>query len=142
MGLGAGFKLKEAKEREKENIKDKEKAEKHRSRAKEKDEEDLFHDPHAHSGWTSVLEDWLCNGGGCVAYQKATATSTAVPPSPGLHRSATDRVPTKEVAAGKGPYQQLIKHRMMGLYLAVYIHRDIRSLVRGLFIAIDPTHTS
>lgn len=131
MGLGAGFKLKDAKEREKENMKEKEKAEKRKSRVKDKDEEDSFHDPQWHSGWSSVLEDWLCNGGGCAAHQKATAANPVVPPSPGLHRNVAERIPTKEPFAGKGPYQQLIKHRMMGLYLAVYVHRDIRHLVRG-----------
>lgn len=31
----------------------------------------------------------------------------------------------------KGPYELLIKERMMGLYLAVFILRDIKGLVRG-----------
>ncbi|KAI0073686.1 hypothetical protein K474DRAFT_170948 [Panus rudis PR-1116 ss-1] len=31
----------------------------------------------------------------------------------------------------KGPYELLVKERMMGLYLAVFVHRDVKNLVRG-----------
>jgi hypothetical protein len=141
MGLGAGFKLKDLKdkEREKENIKDtKDKGErpksKHKDKEKEKNEEDLSHDVYAASGWTSILEDWLCNGSGCTTDAKSSSLSaTGTSPSPPSKRLSTgdlhERVAGKE--QWKGPYQPLIKHRMMGLYLTVYIHRDIRSLVRG-----------
>lgn len=133
MGLGAGFKLGDHKEREKENIKEKDKSEKHKSRLK--DDDDSFYDLYASSGWTSILEDWLCNGVGCVAHAKVRGAPVG-PPSPGLQHLPVDRTPAKE--PGKGPYQPLIKHRMMGLSLAVYIHRDLRSLVRGTFPLILP----
>jgi hypothetical protein len=146
MGLGAGFKLKDLKdkERDKENIKEsKDKGDKHKSKQKDKekdrdrDDDDLSHDIYAPPGWTSILEDWLCNGGGCTMnakssslFEAGTSPSPLFPPP--KHRS-TGSLP--ERAAGKeqckGPYQPLIKHRMMGLYLTVYIHRDIRTLVRG-----------
>jgi len=148
MGLGAGFKLKDLKdkERDKENIKEsKDKGDKHKSKQKDKDKEkdkggcddDLSHDIYAPPGWTSILEDWLCNGSGCTMNTKPSSlfeagTSPSPPFPPPIHRS-TGNLP--ERTAGKeqckGPYQPLTKHRMMGLYLTVYIHRDIRTLVRG-----------
>ena len=138
MGLGAGFKLKDLKdkERDKEYIKDvKDKSERPKPKQKDKDkdktEEDLSHDVYAPAGWTSILEDWLCNGAGCTSNIKLP-TSPASAPSPSQYHSAgSDQERTIEKEQWKGPYQPLIKHRMMGLYLTVYIHRDIRSLVRG-----------
>jgi hypothetical protein len=135
MGLGAGFRLKDLKdkERDKENIKDsKDKGDKHKSKQKDKDkdrdEEDASHDVYAPSGWTSILDDWLCNGSGCTSNTKYSS-----PLFPPVNHLSTGNLP--ERATGKeqwkGPYQPLIKHRMMGLYLTVYIHRDIRTLVRG-----------
>jgi hypothetical protein len=136
MGLGAGFKLKDLKD--KENIKDK--SDKYKSKqkdkVKEKEDDDISHDIYAPTGWTSLLEDWLCNGSGCTDAKASNSFAAGTSPSPLLlppkHLSAGN---LSEYAGGKeqwkGPYQTLIKHRMMGLYLAVYIHRDIRTLVRG-----------
>lgn len=31
----------------------------------------------------------------------------------------------------KGPYELVVKERMMGLYLAVFIHRDVKPLVES-----------
>ena len=125
MGLGAGFKLKEPKEKErdKENIKKGDKPERHRSKKHKSDEED---DADAPSGWTSILEDWFCNGSGI-----STNTMDS-PPSPSPYQKkhmSTGNIP--ERVSWKGPYQLLIKERMMGLSLTVFIHRDMRSLVRG-----------
>jgi hypothetical protein len=144
MGLGAGFKLKDLKdkERDKENIKEgKDKGDKYKSKQKDKDrdrdDDDLSHDIYAPPGWTSILEDWFCNGSGCTMTTKSSSlfeagTSPSPPFPPPIHRSTgslPERTAGKEQC--KGPYQLLIKHRMMGLYLTVYIHRDIRTLVRG-----------
>lgn len=139
MGLGAGFKLKESKDKEKdkENIKKEEKIERHKSK-KEKghaDEDLSSHDVYAPSGWTSILEDWLCNGSGCKTKATESGMSNS-PPSPGLpppKHMSTGNLPdhTSNKEQWKGPYVPLIKERMMGLYLTVFIHRDIRSLVRG-----------
>ena len=35
------------------------------------------------------------------------------------------------VVANVGPYELAAKERMMGIYLAVYVHRDAKSLIRG-----------
>ncbi|KDQ57260.1 hypothetical protein JAAARDRAFT_79029 [Jaapia argillacea MUCL 33604] len=124
MGLGAGLKLKD---------KDKE---------KEKD----IHEPiqeiitnHPPSGWTSILEDWYCNGSG-------SGFNSAAPPAHSLDSSPlldVVKVPPRSLSAGdihsrgqarkprKGLYELAAKERMMGIYLAVYVHRDIKSLVRG-----------
>lgn len=136
MGLGAGFKLKDFKdkERDKENIRDnKDKGEKHKlkQKDKDKDDEDLSLDIYAPSGWTSILEDWLCSG--TKSSNLFTAGASSSPPFPPPKQLSTCDFP--ECVVGKeqwkGLYQPLIKHRMMGLYLTVYIHRDIRTLVRG-----------
>jgi hypothetical protein len=63
-------------------------------------------------------------------FAAGTSLSSPFPPSKQLSTgNLPERMAGKE--QWKGPYQPLIKHRMMGLYLTVYIHRDIRTLVRG-----------
>jgi hypothetical protein len=141
MGLGAGFKFKD-----KEKGKDIDKAgERDRdydiSRSKhrpgDKDSDDPSNEsPAGHPiGWTSVIEDWLCYGHRTAlngAPQKNDFLKPPIRPSP-MHSTSGDihrRISVKDQR--KGPYQLLIKERMMGIYLAVYINRDIRDLVRGL----------
>lgn len=141
MGLGAGFKLKDLKdkEREKENIKEKDKGEKHKSKHKEKErekeEDDPGHDANAPSGWTSILEDWFCNGGGSMAGAPRHSSAQHIPPAaavPSTHDVSSGNIADRAVKEHKkGPYHPLIKHRMMGLYLTVFIHKDIRGLVQG-----------
>ncbi|KAF9466458.1 Endonuclease/exonuclease/phosphatase [Collybia nuda] len=130
MGLGAGFKLIDKdrdkdKDRERDREKDRE-YDKPRSRHKDKDDhgksrEDPSHD--GPSGWTSMIEDWLCHGSG-AGFRTNSPTVADV----GFPKPLSPRL-TKEPR--KGPYQLLIKERMMGIYLAIYIHRDLRPLVRG-----------
>lgn len=130
MGLGAGFKLIDKdrdkdKDKERDREKDRE-YDKPRSRHKEKDDygrsrEDPFHD--TPSGWTSMIEDWLCHGSGAGVRTSPTVADVGFP------KPLSPRLLPKEPR--KGPYQLLIKERMMGIYLAIYIHRDLRPLVRG-----------
>lgn len=124
MGLGAGFKLKE---KEKELV------------SPNDSEPDLASIPY---GWTAILEDWLSHAGGSNLEpspvmgnkpRKANGGPRS-PVQPNLKR----RISTKAAASQKGPYEILIKERMMGLYLAVYIHREIKHLVRGMD-AIPPS---
>ncbi|KAF8072118.1 inositol polyphosphate phosphatase [Lyophyllum atratum] len=140
MGLGAGFKLID-KDREKDKSRDREKEkarerdteyDKPRSRHKDKERdeasrtrkspEEVQHE--ALSGWTSMMEDWLCQGSGSGLRTASPTVADVGSPKP-----LTPRPPVKEVR--KGPYQLLIKERMMGIYLSVYIHREMRPLVRG-----------
>lgn len=118
MGLGAGFKLKD---KEKELI------------SPVDSEPDLASIPY---GWTAILEDWLSHAGGsnpgssCVTghrYRQANGESQS-PMPPNLKR----RVSTKAAVSQRGPYEILIKERMMGLYMAVYVHRETKHLVRGM----------
>ncbi|KIK96026.1 hypothetical protein PAXRUDRAFT_32653 [Paxillus rubicundulus Ve08.2h10] len=150
MGLGAGIRLgvpskERDKEKEKDKSDDKDYQEKHhlhhlnsfKRKDKDRDEatrgwkssDDLPDEITVNPGWTSTLEHWLChrtqanpqaNGNQAL---KDIATS---PKRQSLHR----RVTVKE--SEKGPYVPLIKERMMGLYLSVYIHRDLRDLVEGV----------
>jgi hypothetical protein len=131
MGLGAGFKLIDKdKDKEKDKDRDREKDreyDKPRSRHKEKDDHGRSREDGSHeapSGWTSMIEDWLCQGSG--SGPRASSPTVA---DVGFPKPLSPRLPSKEPR--KGPYQLLIKERMMGIYLAVYIHRDLRPLVRG-----------
>ncbi|KAG9315086.1 hypothetical protein JVU11DRAFT_4198 [Chiua virens] len=148
MGIGAGIKLgvhDKEKEREKSSEKDHEKhthplhhlqSLKHN---KERDEvgrgwkssddlpEEIVVDFH-HSGWTSMLEHWLCHrtqANSQVNKDYPVSDVAASPKRHSLHR----RVTVKE--SELGPYVPLAKERMMGLYLAIYIHKDMRDLVEG-----------
>lgn len=126
MGLGAGFKLLD-KDREKldDNEKDTDKARQQKfDRSKHsKSQEDLSpYDPPA--GWTSMVEEWLCRGCGCSSRNAPRTVSDVGHPKPLIRRLSS-----KEYR--RGPYQLLAKERLMGIYLAIYIHRDIKSLVRG-----------
>lgn len=118
MGLGAS--LNKLIEKDKDRDRESRDSEKSRSRHKDKDE-----DPQAHespSGWTSMVEDWLCQGSG-------TRTSSPTVADIGFPKPLAPRPPFKEPK--KGPYQLLVKERMMGIYLAIFIHRDLRPLIRG-----------
>ena len=94
-------------------------------------------------GWTSILEDWYVNGGGAAQVSPAMHTSSQDGYSPTGYLNDSDvALYAKAKSTGdlnarinahkKGPYELLVKERMMGLYLAIFIHRDIRDLVRGV----------
>lgn len=142
MALGAGLKIGAA-DREKED-RDHKDYEKHHSHLinyhKRKDKErceyvrgwksadDLSESvfPLNQSGWTSLLDHWLCHrtqSSHPVSGDHAYTDTAASPKRQSLHR----RVTLKD----RGPYQHLVKERMMGLYLSVYIHRDLFPLVQG-----------
>ncbi|TBU43249.1 hypothetical protein BD309DRAFT_961154 [Dichomitus squalens] len=71
---------------------------------------------HPPSSWSSILENWYCH-------------PTVLGP---LASSASDpNLRTQTESQRTGPYELLIKERMMGLYLAVFIHREARPFVRG-----------
>ncbi|KAF8207552.1 hypothetical protein K438DRAFT_1815204 [Mycena galopus ATCC 62051] len=118
MGLGAGFKF-----IDREKDRDAEKGEKAKDRDKDYDNprsklKDDFKDPsHEISGWTAKIDEWLCHG----ARQASPSPSDISVPK----RLSAQGKPKER----KGPYQLLIKERMMGLYLAIYIHRTSRSAV-------------
>ncbi|KAH7341866.1 hypothetical protein B0J17DRAFT_277104 [Rhizoctonia solani] len=57
----------------------------------------------------------------------------AVPPSPRRMSTLVPGYSNGHVAfpAEQGPYVLVAKERLMGIYMAVYVHRETRSLVRG-----------
>jgi len=129
MGLTAGFKILD-KDRDKSKEFDKD-HEKPNQKLKEKEKSvdpknnKLEEEPEGPpTGWTSMLEDFLCNNGSS-SRNGSPSTAEIGPPRP-LVRQKT----VKE--ARKGPYQLLIKDRLMGIYMAVFIHRDLKPLVRGI----------
>jgi hypothetical protein len=120
LGLGAGFKLKD----------------KDREREKEGSQEPESILPSSSHGWTAILEDWYCHGGNSAqAIVKRHASFLSIPESLALVSDAMYDLKRRRTVNSpperRGPYEILIKERMMGLYLAVYIHRDIKHLVRG-----------
>jgi hypothetical protein len=137
MGLGAGFKLidkdkESAREAERDwdltrsKQGDKEKDDiMSRGKTSEESLELLSQHP---SSWTSMVGNWLCYTNCALATPSSPTdfedgSSTTTPGSA--------HIPSKKERR-KGPYQLLIKERLMGMYLAVYINRDIRGLIRGM----------
>ncbi len=92
---------------------------------------DKTHDHHhPPSSWSSILENWYC-------HPPDVGPPTATASDPNLK--------TQHEIQRVGPYELLIKERMMGLYLAIFIHREARPFVRGNF-TLDrltrPMHTN
>jgi hypothetical protein len=106
--LGAGFKFKD-----KDPTKDKD----NKIRIKVEQE---TQDPSL-SGWTGLLQHWLCLGEGCE-------------PSNTLELPDTKSKHSRNSASFKpsGAYQLLVKERMLGVYLAVFVHVDTKPFVQGI----------
>ncbi|KAI0636171.1 hypothetical protein C8Q77DRAFT_1155884 [Trametes polyzona] len=123
MALGAGFKLNN---KEKDNSRSRHSllpGEPDESIHRKSGETELLSPsdkPHEHhhppSSWSSVLENWYCH-----------------PPITGPNGAVTSdpNIKTQHEAQRIGPYELLTKERMMGLYLAVFIHREAKPLVQG-----------
>jgi hypothetical protein len=131
MGLGAGFKWHDReKDKDKENPDkandrdiDRPKLRKERDSTKRKREEDQSQE-HNPNGWTAMCEDWLCNGGSLSNRSATPSVADVSAPRP-LARRANSKDPKR------GPYQLLTKERLMGIYMAIYVHRDVRPLIKG-----------
>ena len=110
-------------------------------------------------GWSGILEDYFSRGISAVETSPALSTPVATlsaskqvnnnrptsssfpehrqPPAyPAQPGSINNNVVLKPPQGGPhvhrlGPYELITKERMMGLYLAVYVHRDSRDLVHG-----------
>lgn len=110
-------------------------------------------------GWSGILEDYFSRGIGSVETSAALSTPVAAPSAskqvnnnrptslsppehlqpaayPAQPGSNKTNVVLKPPQGGPhvhrlGPYELITKERMMGLYLAVYVHRDSRDLVHG-----------
>lgn len=109
------------------------------------------HNHHPSYGWSAMLEDWHCHGGPPPAHSNLNPNpsttqlnETPKPPlldvpvgeevfaiSPKAKSTGDLALRMAPKAPEKGPYELLIKERMMGIYLAVYINRDIKELVQG-----------
>ncbi|KAA1467365.1 DNase I-like protein [Dentipellis sp. KUC8613] len=122
-------------ERYKENLK-----ELHHRLLKQREWDNEEHNHNHSSGWTSILEDWFCHG---IRDIGASAKPPSRLDSPFLKEGLKDvdrafseadikkRPTTKGIEHRKGPYEMLVKERMMGIYLAIFVHRDARHLVKG-----------
>lgn len=75
---------------------------------------DKSHDHHhPPTSWSSILEKWYCH---LESSLPLSSDSSAKNQNDLQHAS---------------PYELLVKERMMGLYLAVFIHREARPFVKG-----------
>ena len=137
LGLGAGFKLGSGdKEKEKDRERDKDNAEqespeppieKRGPKVEQRDEEPV---PHT-SGWTSILEDFFVHGMTVVGPSaRAKDKDKASQSELGRSHSANDIRHCPKTGT-RGPYELLVKERLMGIYLAIFVHRDAEHLVRG-----------
>ncbi|OJT09542.1 72 kDa inositol polyphosphate 5-phosphatase [Trametes pubescens] len=122
MALGAGFKLNKEKEisRSRHSLLPVDADESIHRKSAEADlmspTDKSYEHHHPPSSWSSVLENWY-------SHSPAASVNGAVASDPNLK-------PSHEVQR-MGPYELLTKERMMGLYLAVFIHRDAKPLVQG-----------
>ncbi|KAG8825868.1 hypothetical protein FRC17_008488 [Serendipita sp. 399] len=110
------------------------------------------HTVHNAVGWTSILEDYFSRGIGSIQGVKPDILSPSENPSVSSFLTSPDRnLPLNSPAAPEianktakwklppgetdvpkiGPYELLTKERVMGIYLAVYVHRDVLPLVEG-----------
>lgn len=121
--------------------------------------------PQTTSGWTAVLEDWFSNGVGSLNDVKPVFTDPVQGPTsststssdvyqlnhkPNLINVNWEAADSREVLGGtnkfltrafsnKGPYQLLVKDRLMGIYTAVFVHRDIYPLIKGTTVGSRDT---
>jgi len=144
LGLGAGFKLgsgdkEKEKEKEKDRDRDKDKdrdrdndeqepsepfIEKRGPKTEQRDDEPV---PHTH-GWTSILEDFFVHGMPIVGPSARTKDKGS---HTELGRSlSTGDMKRRSKIGTRGPYEILVKERMMGIYLVVFVHRDAKHLVQ------------
>jgi len=151
LGLGAGFKLgsgDKEKEKDRERDKDKDKdpenvqqepseplIERRGSKVEQRDEEPAAHT----SGWTSILEDFFAHGMTVVG-PSARAKDKGSQSELGRSYSTND-IRHRSKTGTRGPYEMLVKERLMGIYLAVFVHRDAKHLVRGASILTHCTRS-
>ena len=143
LGLGAGFKLGSG-DREKDKDRDHKDKDKDRDRdideqepsepliekrAPKPEQRDDEPAPHT-SGWTSILEDFLVHGLTVVGSSARTKDKSS---HHELGRSlSTGDMGRRPKTGTRGPYEILVKERLMGIYLAIFVHRDAKHLVRGV----------
>ncbi|KAI5115634.1 hypothetical protein M0805_008636 [Coniferiporia weirii] len=142
LGLGASFRHKD-----KEKHKDGEKAHRKGKGKDGKDIEDPF-DPEGSppnnssnpttdsnstsgasgptSGWSWILEEWFCRGLGQRSDHSGTSSASE------LYNTQTSASTSTSTEPSTGPYELLAKERLMGIYMAVFIYRDLKPLVRGV----------
>lgn len=85
-------------------------------------------------GWTDACDEWLCRGQRIRAVPLSPSGSpTSAVPSAHHWNGRTTPPPEEEKGPPSrlGPYVLLIKERMMGCYMAVYVWRGCLDRVRG-----------
>ncbi|TFK28188.1 DNase I-like protein [Coprinopsis marcescibilis] len=93
-------------------------------------------------GWTATVADWLCNRDamGLVrarSHKLSSALDVTSSTKPVLKRALSLKESSNhhsKLSGGQqpGPYQLLAKERLMGIYLAIYVHKDLKPFVKGI----------
>lgn len=108
------------------------------------------------SGWSHILEDWYCRGVGSVHGVKpvlsensgsspttsnnpedgsTSSTPISSPPTLSVGWKTEDGVPdappTSNSSPATGPYELLMKERLLGIYIAVFVHKEVKPFVKG-----------
>ncbi len=99
------------------------------------------------SGWSGVLESWFCHGGHNPndLHPKSPISLKSVVHHPKDYLASrphlSPRISSRSLnemslilPRAPGPYEMLIKERLMGIYLVVFVHRDVKPLVRGSYL--------
>ena len=84
--------------------------------------------PHT-SGWTSILEDFFVHGRAVV--EPGTRAKDKASYSDSWRVDSNSDTAGCPVTRTKGPYEMLVKERLMGIYIAIFVHRDAKHLVLG-----------
>ena len=97
----------------------------HKAAVQSRSQEPVPHTP----GWTSALEDFLVHGIPFVGHSARTKDKGS---QSDLGRSySTGDIKRRPKTGTRGPYEIFVKERLMGIYLAIFVHRDAKHLVRG-----------
>lgn len=83
---------------------------------------------HHQMGWSNVLEEWYGHGSGITREDTAAIAQKPTSPDTPTLSSSED---ASQQSYSLAPYELLEKDRLLGVYMAIYVHRDIRHLVRG-----------
>ncbi|PWN51720.1 DNase I-like protein [Violaceomyces palustris] len=152
----SNLKKEKERERERERAKEKEKPEREKEkekRAKESSKPKLHQTRTQAPGWSDICEDWFCKGpSGSVGKTLAKGPSPSMSRSIGLSKPETDGAQpfvshspahssghnlisgpstSDGTPLALGPYELVIKERMMGCYMAVYCWRGCKERIRG-----------
>lgn len=104
--------------------------------------------PHHPYGWTSMLEDWYCHNHAQDGNSQTASQDGHEP----FYTDSGGTLSPKAKSTGdlnarlnvfrESPYELVVKERMMGIYVAIFVHRDIKDLVESAWYVSSGPHCS